>query len=100
MCLGIPMQVVETEGVFAWCYGRNGRQRINTMLVGDVVPGQWLLTFLDTAREAIDAERALLVNSALDALDLAATGNNDFDSCFADLINREPQLPDFLRQKS
>ena len=100
MCLGIPMQVVETEGVFAWCDGRNGRQRINTMLVGDVAPGQWLLTFLDTAREVIDAERALLVNSALDALDLAATGDTDFDNCFADLINREPQLPDFLRQKS
>lgn len=97
MCLGIPMQVIETEGVFAWCDGRNGRQRINTMLVGDVAPGQWLLTFLDTARETIDAERAALVNSALDALGLAASGN-DFESCFADLIDREPQLPDFLRK--
>jgi hydrogenase assembly chaperone HypC/HupF len=98
MCLGIPMQVIQTEGVFAWCDGRNGRQRINTMLVGDVVPGQWLLTFLDTAREAIDAERAALIDSALNALDRVAAGNGNFDDCFADLINREPQLPDFLRK--
>ena len=98
MCLGIPVQVVEIEGVFAWCDGRNGRQRINTMLVGDVAPGQWLLTFLDTAREAIDAERAALVNAALDALGRIASGNNDIESCFADLIDREPQLPEFLRK--
>lgn len=98
MCLGIPMQVVEVEGVFAWCNGRNGRRRINTMLLGDVTPGQWLLTFLDTAREAIDAERAALIDSALNALDLVVAGKDNFDDCFADLINREPQLPDFLRK--
>lgn len=98
MCLGVPMQVVEVEGVFAWCNGRNGRRRINTMLLGDVAPGQWLLTFLDTAREAIDAERAALIDSALNALDLVAAGKDNFDDCFADLINREPQLPDFLRK--
>lgn len=98
MCLGIPMQVLEIEGIFALCEGRNGLKRINTMLVDDVVPGQWLLTFLDTAREIIDAERARLIDAALDALELAATGEADFEHCFADLIDREPQLPDFLRK--
>lgn len=99
MCLGIPMLVTEIEGVFAWCDSRNGRQRINTMLVGDVVPGQWLLTFLDTAREMIDAERAQQLDSALDALSVIANGGSNFDDCFADLIGREPQLPDFLQEK-
>lgn len=98
MCLGIPMQVVATEGVYAWCEGRNGRSRINTMLLDGVVPGQWLLTFLDSAREVIDAARAAQVNAALDALELASSGSDDFDACFADLIGREPQLPDFLRK--
>ncbi len=93
------MQVIEIEGVFAVCDGRNGRSRINTMLVGDVAPGQWLLTFLDAAREIIDEERAALVNAALDALNVAASGGSDFDACFADLIDREPQLPDFLRKE-
>lgn len=100
MCIGIPMQVVSTEGSYAWCDSRNGRSRINTMLVGDVQPGQWLLAFLDTAREAIDAEHAALVNGALDALEIVAAGGDDFDRCFADLVGREPQLPEFLKQET
>lgn len=98
MCLGIPMQVLEIEGVFAWCDGRHGRRRINTMLLDDVVPGQWLLTFLDAAREAIDAERARTIDAALDALEMVAAGDANFERCFADLIDREPQLPDHLRK--
>jgi len=98
MCIGIPMQVVSVEDdMFAWCDGRNGHRRINTMLVSTVQPGDWLLTFLDSAREAIDAERAAMINSALDALERVAAGQTDLDDCFADLIGREPQLPDFLR---
>lgn|SRR5487761_2059605 len=97
MCIGIPMQVVTVEDMFAQCDGRNGPKRINTMLIDAVQPGDWLLTFLDSAREAIDAERATMINSALDALERVAAGENNFDDCFADLIGREPQLPDFLR---
>jgi hydrogenase expression/formation protein HypC len=97
MCIGIPMQVLEVEGLFAWCDGRNGRKRINTMLLETVRPGDWLLTFLGSAREAIDAERAAMISAALDALERAEAGRADFDDCFADLIGREPQLPDFLR---
>jgi hydrogenase assembly chaperone HypC/HupF len=91
------MQVVEVEELFAWCDGRNGRRRINTMLLGTVKPGDWLLTFLDGAREAIDAERAAMINLALEALDRVADGDHNFDDCFADLIDREPMLPEFLR---
>lgn len=66
MCIGIPMQVVESDSRFALCEGRGERRRINTALVGAVVPGDWLLVFLDDAREAIDADRAAEVNAALD----------------------------------
>ena len=98
MCIGIPMQVLEVDDdIFVWCDGRNGRRRINTMLVNAVQPGDWVLTFLDSAREVIDDERAAMINSALDALEKIAAGQNDFEDCFADLIGREPQLPDFLR---
>jgi hydrogenase assembly chaperone HypC/HupF len=100
MCIGIPMQVIEVEDeLFAWCDGRNGRKRINTMLINAVKPGDWLLTFLDSAREAIDDERAAQISSALEGLERVAAGQ-DFDDCFADLINREPQLPEFLRPVS
>ncbi len=97
MCIGIPVQVTEVDGMFAWCEGRNGRVRINTLLLGEVLPGDWLLTFMDSAREAIDPVRAAMVNSALDALDRVAAGETYFDDCFIDLIGREPRLPDFLQ---
>jgi hydrogenase assembly chaperone HypC/HupF len=66
MCIGIPMQVIEADGRFALCEGRGERRRIHTALVGDVLPGDWLLVFLDDARERIDADRATEVNAALD----------------------------------
>jgi hydrogenase expression/formation protein HypC len=92
------MQVLEAGGFRARCEGRNGEAEIDLALVGPQVEGTWLLTFLDAARVVIDAERAAAINAALDALDAAGEGATDFDAFFADL-NREPQLPDFLRKE-
>jgi hydrogenase expression/formation protein HypC len=101
MCLGIPMQVIEVHETAALCEGRNGRLMINTMLVGKVEPGQWLMTFLEAAREVIDAEQAALVNDALDGLQAVADGGEmDMERFFGDLVNREPQLPEFLRKEN
>jgi hydrogenase expression/formation protein HypC len=101
MCLGIPMQVVSAEGHTALCQGRNGVERIDTLMTGPLEPGQWVLTSLGAAREIIDEARAAQVESALDALSAVLSGEGDvnalIDHHFADLVNREPQLPDFLR---
>ncbi len=104
MCLGIPMQVLEVQGVSARCVGRNGEARVDLMLVGPVQPGDWLLTHLNTAREIIDAERARLVDDALDALAAVTQGEvapdaaqGAIDHAFADLIGREPTLPPHLQ---
>ena len=96
MCLGIPVQVIECGEHFARCAGRHGEVRVDLSLVGQQLPGTWLLTFLEAAREVIDAERAAAINFALAALDAAHAGETDFSAFFADL-DREPQLPDFLR---
>jgi len=99
MCLGIPMRVIVAHENSALCAGRNGQQLINTMLLGPVEVGQWLLTFLDAGREVIDAERAALVDAALDGLQAVADGGEvNLDLFFADLVNREPTLPEFLRK--
>jgi hydrogenase expression/formation protein HypC len=66
MCIGIPMQVIAAEGRHALCAGRGERRRVGVALVGDVAPGDWLLVFLDDARERIDAARAAEVDAALD----------------------------------
>ncbi|MDP3513412.1 MAG: HypC/HybG/HupF family hydrogenase formation chaperone [Sulfuritalea sp.] len=101
MCLALPMQVIRMEGSTALCEGRNGIERMDTMLTGPLEPGQWILGFLGAAREVIDAERAAQVEEALVALEsiLHGGGNNDelIHAAFADLIEREPQLPEFLR---
>jgi hydrogenase expression/formation protein HypC len=47
----------------------------------------------------IDAERAALVNAALDGLQAMSEGGEvNLDVYFADLVDREPMLPDFLRK--
>ena len=66
MCIGIPMQVREAGDRAALCEGRGERRRVGTALVGPVRPGDWLLVFLDDARERLDADRAAEVNAALD----------------------------------
>lgn len=98
MCLGVPVQVVECGEHWALCAGARGLERIDISLVGPQPAGCWLLTFLDAAREVIDAERAASINAALAALAAAEDGATDFSAFFADL-EREPQLPEFLRPK-
>lgn len=101
MCLALPMQVIRMEGTTALCQGHNGIERIDTLLTGKLEPGQWILSFLGAAREVIDAERAARVAEALTALEALLHGGGNIEaliqSGFADLVEREPQLPEFLR---
>ncbi len=93
MCLGIPMQVIETGDGTALCEGMGERRRISTMLVGDQPPGTWLLTFLDAAQEVLTAEDAAQRSDALTAVSMVMNGETDIDHLFADLIDREPVPP-------
>jgi hydrogenase expression/formation protein HypC len=99
MCIGLPMQVIETSPGRALCQGRGERREVDTLLVGEPAPGSWLLVFLDSAREILSAERALQINQALTGLELAMQGERDIDHLFADLIDREPELPAHLQRK-
>lgn len=80
MCIGIPMQVIATEPGLAQVSGRGESRRIKTALVGDVVNGQWLLVFLDDAREVLTPERAAEVNATLDLLAAAMGAGNAGDT--------------------
>ncbi len=90
------------EGSFAVCLTTGGEERLDTLLTGPLEPGQWVLGFLGAAREVVDAERAAQITGALSALQSILNGQGDdvtalVDHHFADLVDREPQLPDFLR---
>jgi hydrogenase expression/formation protein HypC len=71
MCIGIPMQVTSVGPGFANVAGRSEIRRVGTRLIGDCETGQWLLVFLDDAREMISPERAAEVNATLDLLAMA-----------------------------
>lgn len=71
MCMGIPMQVLSCQSGLAQVSGRGEIRTVTTRLVGDTWPGQWLLIFLDDAREQISAQRAAEVNATLDLLQAA-----------------------------
>jgi hydrogenase expression/formation protein HypC len=97
MCIGIPMQVIEPRSRFALCEGAGEAREIDMALVGEQAEGTWVLVFLDAAREVIGAEEAARITDALTALALIAEGRADIDHLFADLIGREPELPEHLR---
>lgn len=97
MCIGIPMQVIEPRGDSALCEYRGQPTLIDVMLVGEQAAGTWLLVFLDAAREVISPEKAAQILDALEAMRLAMQGETNFDHLFADLVDREPVLPEFLR---
>lgn len=79
MCIGIPMQVQAVDGRWASVAGRGEARRVDTALVGQVAPGDWLLVFLGDARERIAAPRAAEVNAALDLLFGALAGERSLE---------------------
>ncbi len=87
MCIGIPMQVIEIDGAFAWCEGRQRRERLNILLLDEVLPGDWLYAVLGQAREKLTAEKSVEINLALDGIAAALQGETDLDGYF-------PGLPD------
>ena len=93
MCIGIPLRVIESNGLTALCEGRGRRESVSLLLVGNAAPGQWLLTALGSARELLDEEQAARINAGLDALEAVQAGASDFDVHFADLVGREPAVP-------
>ncbi|TWA74685.1 hydrogenase expression/formation protein HypC [Azospirillum brasilense] len=87
MCLGIPMRVLETDGFTARCAGRGEERRVNVMLIDEVPEGGWVLVHLGRAVRALEAEEVEPLNRALDAILLAAQGEN-VDHLFTDLIEK------------
>ncbi len=82
MCIGMPLQAVETWADGALVHGRGRAETVDTRLVGEVRPGDWLLVFNGAAREKLDAQRAAEIGAALDLLEAGLAG--DLDAAAAD----------------
>ncbi len=79
MCIGVPVQIIETGEFMALCRGRNGEEQINMMLIGPQPEGTWVLNFLGSAREVLSEEYAEKINKALDGLTAIMQGEIDID---------------------
>jgi hydrogenase expression/formation protein HypC len=75
MCIGLPMRVLSARDGRARVAGRGEEREVETLLVGAVEPGDWLLVFIDSARERLSAERAAEVDATLDLLADALGGS-------------------------
>jgi hydrogenase expression/formation protein HypC len=99
MCIGVPVRVVRADEQIADCEGRDGAVRLDNMLVGAVPAGTWLLSFQGRALRTMTGDEAARTNAALDALSLAMSGAAvSLDAFFADLVDREPPLPEHLKR--
>jgi hydrogenase expression/formation protein HypC len=100
MCIGAPLQVEtpDGEGLFAVCAAGGQRERLDMRLVGEQPAGTWVLAFQGAARRVLGADEAQQIRAALQALDQVLHGDaQGLDALFADLVDREPQLPPHLR---
>jgi hydrogenase expression/formation protein HypC len=97
MCIGTPFCLSEAGEFSATGVARHEQRMLSLLLTGPLQAGDWVLAQGDLAIRVIDAREALLIANALEACAAAELGG-DFEAGFADLIGREPQLPEWLRQ--
>lgn len=90
------MRILAVDGIAATATDGREQAQIDMSLLGDVPPGSWVLTFLGTARELIDADQAEKITAALDGLRALMAGG-DLGDAFADLEARAPELPAHLQ---
>ena len=95
MCVGIPMQILDCDGIAATAADGDHEVLIDLSLTGPLPRGTWVLTFLGTARAVLPEAEALLILDALQGLRDIMSGGTGGDA-FADLDARTPQLPPHL----
>lgn len=100
MCIGIPLRITSADGLAAQGERRDGTvQDIDLSLVGPQAVGTWVLAHLGAARSVLTDEEARQIDDALAAAEAVQRGEN-IDHLFADLIGREPTLPDHLKGRT
>jgi len=97
MCIGLPMLIVASDGTVGTAERRGERTTLDMQRLGDVAPGTWVLAFQGVAVRELSEREAAQTDAALGALEAVLAGSSDVGAFFADLVGREPQLPDHLK---
>lgn len=96
MCLGLPMTIIESDGISALCEFSGVRRRVSVLLLSNPPACAKVLVHVDTAIRLLDEDEARLIADAIEGIGAALNGE-DCDGLFADLVDREPPLPEHLR---
>lgn len=96
MCVGLPLQITAIDGIAAHASNGGHEELIDLSLTPDAQVGDWSLTFLGASREIISESEAKKISAALEGLRAVMSGGGAGDA-FADIENREPQLPPHLQ---
>jgi hydrogenase expression/formation protein HypC len=91
------MTIIESDPFSALCQRGDERRRVSLLLIGPQEVGTQVLVHIDSAIRTLDMDEAAQLDRALDGLAAALRGDR-FDAAFSDLIGREPQLPEHLRE--
>jgi len=96
MCLGIPLQLLQINGIAGLAEGPDGPELVDLSLLPDARVGDWVLGFLGTGREILTPDQARKITAALEGLATLMAGGG-LGAAFADLEAREPALPPHLQ---
>lgn len=96
MCLGLPMRLITKDGNKGRALYQGAEENVDLSLTPEAATGDFLLVFLGAAREVISEDFARDVEAAHAAL-LSVMNGGDANAGFADLVNREPELPPHLQ---
>ena len=80
MCIGIPMQILQVDPGHAVVEGFGEVRRVGTSLIEACAPGQWVIVFLNDAREIISPERAAEVTATLNLVASALGPDGQFSA--------------------
>lgn len=100
MCIGVPHRLLSVDGLNALGERRGGVCfDVDLSLVGPQPVGAWVLVHLGAARSVLSEVEARQIDDALAAAEAVQRGES-IDHLFADLIGREPTLPDHLKDRT
>lgn len=90
------MLITKIDGIAAIAQGHGAVELVDISLCSDAQVGDWVLSFLGTAREILTQDQADKITAALGGLRALMQGG-DLGDAFADLDDRSPQLPPHLQ---
>ena len=92
MCIAVPMRIVEAEGLSAVARREGAPDlKVDTSLVGELAPGDWVLVFRDSVIRTVSEEEAERIGRALACVSAVMAGDESAD------LTGEPRLPPHLQ---